>query len=501
MTGGARPTEVVVGLDVGTSAVKAAAFAPGSAWRALASRELRAAPAPPGHHVQAPAAVLTAATDALAECVAAAAPARVVAVALSAGMHGLVALDDACRPLTDVVTWADGRATEPALALHRAGQAGALLEATGTPVHPMSPVVKLRWFREHRPDVWAAARWWVGLKELVIRELTGELVVDASSASGSGLRAVAGDGWSELALDAAGVDVDRLAPVVPTTTILPLTAEAAARTGLTAGTPVVVGAADGPLANVGCGAVGPGVAGLSVGTSAAVRMLVDRPGVDPDHALFCYGLTPGTWVLGGALANGAEVARWAAARFEPGRGPDRALVRAAAVVPGCDGLVHLPFLLPERAPRWDPDLAGAYLGVRPHHTGDHFLRASIEGVALQFRALVDALDRAAPVAAIRATGGAFASPLWRQVVAAAVARPLTVTTDADGTARGAAALAWLALDRAADLGDAAHQLGAGPSDDDTPERVDPAVARALDATRDRIPVLLESLSRATTPPD
>jgi gluconokinase len=121
----------------------------------------------------------------------------------------------------------------------------------------------------------------------------------------------------------------------------------------------------------------------------------------------------------------------------------------------------LPYVLSERAPLWDPDLAGAYLGIRAHHTRSHFVRTAIEGVCLQLSTIVDALDTVAPVQSIRATGGPFRSDLWREVMAATLARPLSIEADAGGTALGAAALGWYALGRAASLTEALAGVG-GP---------------------------------------
>jgi gluconokinase len=128
----------------------------------------------------------------------------------------------------------------------------------------------------------------------------------------------------------------------------------------------------------------------------------------------------------------------------------------------------LPYVLSERAPLWDPDLPGAYLGIRAHHTRSHFIRAAIEGVCLQLSTIVDALDSVAPVKSIRATGGPFRSELWRQVMAATLARPMSIETAAGGTALGAAALGWYALGGASSLTDALAAVGGPRMDSSAP---------------------------------
>ena len=133
---------------------------------------------------------------------------------------------------------------------------------------------------------------------------------------------------------------------------------------------------------------------------------------------------------------------------------------AAAVPAGSDGLVMLPYLLAERAPLWDPDVPGAYLGLRRDHTRGHLVRAAVEGVCLQLRLVLDQLDRLAPVRAVHVTGGAFRAPLWREVMAATLDRPLHAVGDAEGTALGAAVLGLVGLGRAARLDEAPGAAGA-----------------------------------------
>jgi len=498
------PGHVIIGLDVGTTGVKAVAFGLGSPWRAVVSREYPLLRPAPDQEVQDPAVVVAAVAAALADCVAATGDAEVLGISLSAAMHGLLALDADRRPITPLVTWADGRAGTEALELLHSGQAADLQQQTGTPVHPMTPLSKLMWFARHDPDTWAKARWWVGLKDFLILWLTGTLATELSSASGTGLLDVSTKTWSPLALGICDVDPRRLAEILPTTAVLPLGTAAATSAGLPVGTPVAVGAADGPLGNLGTGAIAPGVAGLSLGTSGAVRLTVDGPHPDRLGTLFCYALADPLWVVGAAVSNGAEVLRWAGRTLIPAAatpaGLDTAaLDLAATVAPGSDGLVMLPFLLPERAPLWDPGLAGAYLGLRHDHTAAHLVRAGVEGVCLQMRLILDRLDNLHPISAVRATGGAFRSPLWRNLLAAALDRPLSIVAEAEGTALGAAALGMVALGYTPSLHDATSHLAPPDDREHAPVEPSPALTAAFMQLRSQLPLLLDSLQRAGDP--
>ena len=498
------PPQVVIGLDVGTTSVKAVTFGLGEPWLRVAIREYPLLQPAPDQQVQDPETILASTADALAECVEATGPAEVVAVSLSAGMHGLVAFGADRLPVTPLITWADARSRAEARELHRSGQAAALHARSGVPVHPMTPLTKLLWFRRHDPDTWRRARWWGGLKDLLVGWLTGALATELSSASGTGLLDMATRTWSTAALDLCGLSADDLTPIEPPTAVLALAPAAADRVGLPAGTPVVVGAADGPLGNLGTGALEHGVAGLSLGTSGAVRMAVDGPRADPDRRLFCFALTDAVWVVGGAISNGAAALRWAGSTVADGaqaagdEGPDAAVLELAAKVPaGSDGLVMLPYLLAERAPLWDPDLPGAYLGLRREHTREHLLRAAVEGVCMQMRLILDELDAVEPVTSVRATGGAFRSGLWREVMAAMLGRPVVVVGGADGTARGAAALGLFALGRAPTLGEAAAQL-AGPASPPSGVDVDAALVATYDRLRASVADLIDRLDPVAT---
>lgn len=183
--------------------------------------------------------------------------------------------------------------------------------------------------------------------------------------------------------------------------------------------------------------------------------------------------------------------RWAGEVFGAATDAD-ALALAGTAPPGSDGLVMLPYLLAERAPLWDPDIPGAYLGVRRHHTRAHFVRAAVEGVCLQVSSILTELDRICPVREVRATGGAFQGALWRDTMAAALNRPLLVTAGAGGTALGAAALGLYALGRSDSLLGGVADL-AGPDErEPVPVPVAPELAAAYGRMRTRVSELVRA---------
>ncbi len=332
---------------------------------------------------------------------------------ISCAMHSLVGLDERDRPVTPLHTWRDTSAVAQAERLLR--EHPGLHARTGTPLHPMSPLVKLVEWRERG----VTAHRWVGIKELVVHRLTGEWVVDHSCASGTGLLDLATLDWAPDALALAGVEPGQLARPVPVTE----------RFG-----DLVVGAGDGPCANLGLGATET-IAACSIGTSAALRLTVADPRVT--EATFCYALTPGRWVVGGAINNAGSVLDWLTRLF--GATHEELLAEAAGVA--TEGLVMHPHLYAERAPHWDARVRARIEGLAHGHTRAHVVRAALEGVCHQLRLVLDSLAAGGyAVERVRATGGFMRSELFKQVLAAALGVPVDFTGTRDASARGAALL-------------------------------------------------------------
>jgi len=302
----------------------------------------------------------------------------------------------------------------------------------------MAPLAKLCWLREEG----VTAHRWAGVKELVLHRLTGEWAMDHSTASGTGLMALETLAWDEEALDLAGLGAEQLPRLVEATERL--------------GSDLVAGAGDGPLANLGLGAVRPGVAACSIGTSGALRLMVADPGVDERGRAFCYAFTPGRWTVGGAINNGGVVLEWL---HETLSGElEELLAAAAAVPPGSDGLTMLPYLLSERAPHWRAGVHGAYVGLARRHGRGHLVRAGLEGVCQQLAIVLASLrDAGYTIDELRATGGFARSMLFKQVLADTLDMPVGFTAGSEGSAFGAALLGMEALgivdsiDRAAEL--------------------------------------------------
>jgi len=459
---------MVLAVDLGTTSAKVLAVDAGSLTgsgraviKARAERGYPLLSPQPGWAEQDPDRIAEAAAEAVREAVMAAGCGAdgVLAVAFSTAMHSLIVTDEGGRALTRVLTWADLRAAGHARALRGSEEAADLPSRTGVPLHAMTPLAKLLWLRENRPDLFASAGRFIGIKEYVLERWFGRPVpMDESTAGGSGLYNLHGRTWDGKAAGIAGIGKDRLPEVgAPTHVLRGLLPDAAASLGLRPDVPVVLGAADGPLANLGGGALEPGVAALTIGTSGAVRVAVRRPAADPHGRLFCYPLAEGWWVAGGAVNSGGVVFRWMRDKLAPdlsgdGDGYARLVELAMEAPPGAGGLLFLPHLSGERAPHWDERARGVFLGLSLDHDRRHMLRAGLEGIVLHLRSVADALaGLAGGLREIRVSGGFARAAALRQLIADILGLPVVRTDSEDASAVGAARLALHALGLLPDL--------------------------------------------------
>ena len=468
----------VVGVDIGTTSTKAVVYAAhgNGRGRVLGQHavEYPLETPVPGAAEQDPERILQAVVVAIRGAVAAsnAGPRDFACIAFSAAMHSLVAVDGKDRPLTPSFTWADSRAAPWAERVKAEHDGLAIYRRTGTPIHPMSPLVKLLWLRHERPKIWKRARRFIGVKEYVIRQLCGEYVADHSIASATGLFNLEQLDWDEGALALAGIDRRQLSTLVPTTHRLRLVDDAQARAlGVAIDTPVIIGANDGVLSNLGVGAIDRGAVALTIGTSGAMRTVIDAPRTDPEGRTFCYALTQDHWVVGGPVNNGGMILRWvrdefAAAEIETakrlGIDPYDVLTHIADRVPaGSAGLLFHPYLAGERAPLWNADLRGSFFGLAMHHRKEHMIRAVLEGVLMNLHTILPAVEALiGPTHVIKATGGFARSPIWRQMLADVFDREVIVPESFESSCFGAAMLGLFALGEMASLHEVAALIGA-----------------------------------------
>lgn len=443
------PTSLIIGADIGTTNIKALAFDPATEQIvAQASRPLTTEQPEPGCAEQSPEAIWQAFGEVMREVMdeVGKAGGSVQMVAFSTAMHSLMAVDANGNPLTNAILWADNRAEAEAhtLRTHQAALGQAIYHQTGIPMHPMIPLCKLAYWRNHRPELLRQAARFVSIKEFLWYRLTGHFQIDYSIATATGLFDQEHRQWSELALSFSGITDNQLSEPVPTDHQEPLLLAAADHLGLPAGTTLLIGASDGCLANLGAGAVALGVTTLTIGTSGAIRQTVRQPLRDPQGRLFCYHLAEGYYVVGGPTNNGANVLQWLSENLLRSSAGD-SLEQAATIPAGSDGLLFLPYLQGERAPLWDASVRGAFHQVSWSHTQAHFARATLEGVLFNLWSINALLaEHTGPTHVIHANGGFAQSDFWVQMLADIAGVPVRLNASNESGAIGAILLALTA---------------------------------------------------------
>ena len=390
------------------------------------------------------------------------APSRVRALSLSGALHSILPVDAAGQPLTPALIWADARSAEHVRRLRAEVDPGALYRRTGCPLQAMYPLAKLVWLRQALPEAFRKAHVFLSIKDYIVRRLTGEFIADYAIASGSGLMDIGRLRWDRAALDLAGVVEERL-PLLsaPETQIDGLQAEAAEALGLPRGVTVVLGGSDGALANIGAGAVTPGRAALTIGSSGAMRVVTAEPLTHPKEHTWCYLVDAGAYLVGGAINNGGIVLDWLYDTFSETGGRDVEQEAAAALPPGAEGLLFLPYLNGERCPHWNADARGVIFGLSMRHGRGHLVRATMEGVAFRMYSIFRALTELTDIAEVRASGGFIRSPLWLQIVADVMGREIVLPDTQEMSGVGAVFVAMKALGLVGTLADAARLVNVG----------------------------------------
>ena len=369
----------------------------------------------------------------------------IVAIGLTGQMHGLVLLSDAGEVLRPAILWNDQRTASQCDEIRRRLGFEHLVQVTGNNALTGFTAPKILWVQQNEPDVYARSRHILLPKDYVRYRLTGQYAMDKADGSGTLLFDLKARSWSQEVLDALEIPNEWLPPTFEGPQVTGrVSPEAAAVTGLLAGTPVMAGGGDQAAQAVGVGAVEPGIVALTLGTSGVVFATTGAAHIEPQGRLhaFCHAL-PATWHFMGVMLSAAGSLQWYRDTLAPGESFDDLLTPAVAVPAGSEGLLFLPYLTGERTPHPDPLARGAFIGLTVRHTRPHLTRAVLEGVAF---GLLDSFELiksagAVDVRQVRVSGGGARSPLWRQILADVFNAELVTVNTTEGAAFGAALLA------------------------------------------------------------
>ncbi len=367
-------------------------------------------------------------------------------ISFSSAMHSIMAVDKEAKPLTPLVIWADTRSNSLAKELRASAHGKQLHHETGAPIHPMSPFCKLLWWNKHEPELIRTAEKFISMKEFVIHHLTGEYVVDYSIASASGMFNIHSLSWHHDVLRLTGVSADQLSTPVDATYQCKIKPQIQKEYSLP-DIPLVMGASDGCLAQLGSGAMRKDDLTITIGTSAAVRRVSRRNLEDPQQRLFNYPLDKHTLISGGASNNGTVIIDWFSREFDHEPQNLKDFVKdTESVVAGSDGLMALPYLQGERAPIYNAEARGVFFGVSVRHTPRHFKKALLESICYEMLSIVRSVeDIHGPSGKIFVSGGFTYSPEWVQLLSHVLGRELIQSEVNDASAIGAAIIGFQAL--------------------------------------------------------
>jgi xylulokinase len=414
-------TDSLVGLDVGTTGVKALAISPKGEVVASAEEAYGVSAPQPGWSEQDPEDWWRASERALARL-----GVETERVGLSGQMHGLVCLDERGAVLRPAILWNDQRTAAECAEIEERVGLERLVALTGNRALTGFTAPKLLWLRRHEPETYGRIHRIVLPKDYVRYRLTGEWAIDAADASGTLLFDVARRRWSDEVLDALEVPAEWLPPVSESTEI--------------------AGAGDQQAAALGVGVIAPGTVSVVLGTSGVVLAALPEYAHDSQarvHA-FCHAV-PGLWEAMGVMLNAAGALQWFHDAFAADASFDDLTAEAEGCEAGADGVVFLPYLQGERTPHADPGATASFTGLSLRHGRGALARAVLEGVAYGLRDSLELLrELGVEPTAGRVSGGGARSRLWLEIVASVLDLPLERCVADEGSAYGAALLAGVA---------------------------------------------------------
>jgi gluconokinase len=367
-------------------------------------------------------------------------------IAISAFWHSLLGVDADGRPTTQLLTWADTRAANAADNLRAQFNEHEIHSRTGCRFHPSYWPAKLQWLKSEQPERFRNTRCWLGFAEYLCLRLFGETATSISIASATGLFNQRSCDWDWDLVDALGISPDTL-PQVKERLDARLSDAFAFRWPALAEAQLITIVGDGAANNIGAGCSSRDKIALMVGTSGAMRVAFKgEPPGELAPSLWSYRAACNRVVVGGALSDGGGLFQWLTQTLNVNDDPVALQNELAALDADSHGLTILPFWSGERSTGWLTNATGGIFGLRQQTTPVEIVRAVLESIAYRFALIARDLDRIAPDATIVASGNALrSSPVWVQILADVLGRPLLLGGAAEASIRGAALLALEAV--------------------------------------------------------
>lgn len=356
-------------------------------------------------------------------------PSEIGAISFSGQMMGCLCVDRQGIPLRPSIIWADQRAQKQAAQIEEHISQHDFYHIVGHRNTASYGVQKLMWVKEHEPEVYEQTYKVLNAKDYIVFKLTGRFFTEPSDANSMACFDLLKGEWSQELIQYAGIDGNKLPEIQKSTYMAGgVTEEAAKCTGLAVGTPVVMGGGDGSVANIGCGSIAPGKTYCCMGTSAWITTTSDTPIFDEKMRTVTWAhVIPGLYAPNGTMQYAGGAYNWLKETIclkechdavAAGTSPYDSMNNQIENSPvGANGVIFLPYMLGERAPRWNPNAKGAWIGLKPENTRADILRSVLEGVTMNLGICLDILRTQVNIEEILVIGGGAKGDVWRQMMA------------------------------------------------------------------------------------
>lgn len=461
-------SDLLLAIDLGTSACKIAVFAPDGEVVASSTRVYEVLYPAPGWAEQNPDCWWEEVCKGIRDCLESGqlSPGCIASIGVDGQSWSCIPIDREGAVLHNTPIWMDTRAASICDSLAPENQ-DAIFSISGNPFKPSYTTPKILWFQQNMPDLYRKTHCFLQSNSFIVHRLTGQCTQDLSQGYGLHIFDIAKGTYSKKSAKLLKVDLDRLPPLFPCHAVVGAVTDSAARqTGLLAGTPVVAGGLDAACGTLGAGVARPGQTQEQGGQAGGMSLCLDKP-VAHRSLILSPHVIPGQWLLQGGTVGGGASLRWLAQELgqpEQWRAEQEGLNAfalldqlAETVPPGSDGLLFLPYLAGERSPIWDPHASGVFFGLTFQKTRAHLFRALLEGVAFSLLHNLRTVEEAGVQAdTLFAMGGAANSRLWTQIKADVTGKTIVVPASDTATVLGTAILAGMGVGIYSDFQEAVH---------------------------------------------
>ncbi|MCP1222870.1 gluconokinase [Sebaldella sp. S0638] len=428
----------LISIDIGTTSAKLIAYS--IEGKIISERNSRYNTYTPkdGFFEQNPEEIFESVTEKLKDIISDNKTKVLLGISFSTAMHSIAAIDENDELLTNALLWSDRRSEKLVKKYKESNIIHNIFLKTGTPIHAMSPLFKIMWFREEKKDIFQKTKKFISIKEYIIFKLTGKYYVDYSTASATGLFDIHVREWSREAIDFLGIDEGYLSESVDIDfKIYDIKEEYREFLGLAKDIPFIIGGSDGCMANLGVNDMEEGTAVITLGTSAAVRVGSKNPEVDNGKRIFTYILDKNHYISGGAVNNTGIVLEWLKEKLFPGL-DYKEIFQILEDTEDIAGIpVFLPYLLGERAPIWNSNARGVFFGISLEHKQEHFVRAVLEGIIYSIYDVFRVLDSMKDIKKIYINGGLSRSEAFVRTMADVFNREILISENYESSCFGA----------------------------------------------------------------